>query len=322
MYTPSQGSLLVVLGILLSNHCLGIPPGDGYFYSTHGWYNNTCEVSQCLNTCNIGQYLSGCSGNNTGACESCNNGPEFSSYTNKGALISDCDWVCSGGYILSGNSCIQDSLCNKEIPPYSSYSDSNYPNCDHQCNAGYYGALATNPPSCNLCLAGTYSLRGATVCTLCPAGTFSTVVYSPSSANCEKCAAGTYSANAGANLASVCVQCAAGTYSLQGAITCVECPAGTSSGVQGANSASLCASCSTGKYTATTGRIACVNCNAGTYAANVGTTKCAVCTPDTYSPLPGASACLACQYCTTNGLYKSQCGPVSAGGCVSCTMPP
>ena len=316
----SKENLLAVLCVMLSNYCLGVlvPPGDGYFYSTHGWYNNSCEISPCLNNCGTGFYLSGCSGNTTGACVDCNNKPADSSYITKGTLISDCTWSCNSGYIRSVDSCIPNNACTKPKPQDSTYSNTNYPNCDHQCNAGYYGALATNPISCSFCLAGTYSLQGATVCTLCPAGTFSTVVYSPSSVNCDNCAAGTYSANAGANLASACVQCAAGTYSLQGATMCVECPTGTSSAIPGANSASVCSPCGTGKYTNTTGRIACENCNAGTYAGSGGTTKCSTCAPDTYSPLPGASACLTCEWCTTNGLYKSQCGPVSAGSCVSC----
>ena len=306
----------IVVLFLLSNHCLSAP--NGYFYSTHGWFNNTCEVTACVNTCGTGLYLAGCEGNSTGACESCNNRPEFSVYTDHGSLVSDCAWSCDAGYTRLADNCVSSS-CLNSIPLHSSYSNSD---CDHQCDAGYFGAQATNPVSCNTCSAGSYSSQGATICTLCPAGTYSSLSASQGLVNCGECTAGTYSGSAGATISTDCVKCQAGTYSAtpgaSSSSTCLECPEGSSSAVTGANRASLCLLCSAGKFTDTTGKTACGNCDAGTYAANTGTTKCAACAPNTFSSTMGAVACSACQYCTAAGLYKSSCGPVSPGSCVNC----
>lgn len=307
--------------VLLIPSSLCILPGDGWYYSSHGWYNNTCKVSLCETNCNLGFYRLGCLGNSTGDCVECTNGPPFSSYSTRGNLISDCAWSCNQGYTQSGQTCIANTACTKVIPQYSTYSDVNYPNCAHQCNAGYFGAQVTNPISCSACPAGTYSLQGSTACTNCAAGTYSGVTASPSDVNCQKCPSGTYSANTGASLSSTCLNCQGGTYSLAaGAVACQACPEGTSSAILGANSAVVCSLCSPGKYTNTTGRIACVSCDAGTFSPS-GATKCSNCASDTYAAASGMGACLPCAICNSPGIYRSGCGPVSAGYCASCSNP-
>jgi hypothetical protein len=32
-------------------------------------------------------------------------------------------------------------------------------------------------------------------------------------------------------------------------------------------------------------------------------------------------SCIPCEICDTPGIYKTNCGPISAGYCVSCTNP-
>jgi hypothetical protein len=312
-----------VLALLIS-YCqlsLCVAPGDGWFYSSHGWYNNTCKVAQCETNCNIGLYRLGCSGNTTGDCVVCTNGPPFSSYTHRGNLISDCSWSCNLGYSQVGQACILNANCTNQIPGGSEYSNTNYPNCDHQCRAGYFGSPLTNPTKCDPCQAGTYSLKGDEFCTTCAAGTYSAILASPSAVNCQKCLPGTYSASTGAILASTCLSCPGGTYSIaSGAIVCQDCPTGTSSAMTGANSAAVCSLCTAGKYTGVTGRIACTSCDAGTFALT-GATKCLDCTPDTFADTTGMGACVPCAICNTPGIYRAGCGPVSAGSCTTCSNP-
>lgn len=313
--------LAVCIVLSLSQKCMGIPPGDGWFYSSHGYYNNSCKVSQCETNCNTGLYRAGCSGNSTGGCVACTNGPEFSSYSTRGNLISDCTWSCNAGYIKTNNICVENTACTKTIPSFSTYSNTNYPNCDHQCNAGYFGAVETNPVSCSACQAGKYSLNGKTVCTDCVAGTFSINSASPSDVSCEKCPAGTFSANAGESVSAACKACPGGAYSIaQGSVDCQVCPEGTSSALTRANSAEVCSPCTPGKYTNTTGRIVCDTCGAGTFS-QTGATKCSNCAPDTYASSPGLGVCLPCAICNTPGIYRSGCGAVSAGVCTSCVNP-
>ena len=301
--------------------CMCAAPGVGWYYSSHGWYNSSCKVSQCETDCNTGLYRSGCSGNSTGDCVACTNGPQFSTYSTKGNLISDCAWNCNAGYIRSDQTCVVNSACTKEIPTNSVYSDTNYPNCNHQCNAGYFGTPVTNPVSCAACLTGTFSVQGETVCTACAAGTFSTVPTSPSINNCQNCDAGTYSASTGASLSSACIRCQAGTYSgSTGSVVCEDCPTGTSSAIEGANSFAVCSACAAGKFTNTSASIACSTCGAGTFSPS-GATKCFNCAPDTYASSSGMGGCLPCAICNTPGIYRYGCGPVSTGACISCSNP-
>ena len=318
--------LAVWLVLLLSKYGLCVAPGDGWFYSGDGGYEDKCKTSQCQTDCSTGYYRSGCQSNSSGSCVLCNNGPAYSTYTTRGNLISDCTWGCNTGYSRSGLTCIQNSGCTKTLPAYSTYSGTNYPNCDHQCNAGYFNAQSSvNPISCTVCQAGSFALQGALGCTVCPAGTFSNVAGSPSDVNCQKCPAGTYSTSAGASLSATCQNCQAGRYSstpgASSTTACQDCPSGTASALSGAINAAACLLCGTGKYTNSTGRAVCASCDAGTVASGYGTIQCTKCLPNTYAPTPGLTACRPCDYCTTAGIFKAACGPISAGYCTTCTNP-
>ena len=317
-------AVCIVLSLSIDSLVGAEAPGDGRWYSDNGGYENNCPISVCQTDCNIGYYRSGCSGNSSGSCVPCGNKPANADYSTKGLLISDCSWACSNGFIQSGSTCVENTKCTKSIPQNAIYSNAAFPNCDHQCNAGYFNAqTSTNPTSCDICQTGSYSLQGSTTCTVCPVGTFSTVVGSPSAVNCQECPIGTYSANTGASLSTVCINCQAGTYSTAAgggaSSTCHPCPEGTSSASIGAISASVCSSCAAGKYTNTTGNAVCVSCIAGTYASGIGSSKCVACSLNSYAPVSGMVSCTPCEYCITPGIYRTGCGPVSAGYCTVCT---
>ena len=276
------GILLSHLVILVGAITFGTLPADGWYYSGNGGYTNGCPISLCQSDCAVGNFRSGCSGNSTGTCVPCSNKPADSSYTTGGGLVSDCTWTCNTAFTLLGSVCVGNSSCTKVIPTNSRYSGTNSPDCDHQCNAGYYNSLASvNPVSCYPCLAGKSSLQGAIVCT----------------------------------------DCIAGTYSGAASINCQSCPVGTSSTAIGATSQVACFSCSVGKYTNGTGKSACGNCDVGTFAQATGSTKCFNCAVNTYAASAGMGTCTACDICNTVGVYRSGCGPISAGSCSVCTNP-
>jgi hypothetical protein len=326
-------SLISAMGIILLLSSYGpvgaVAPGDGWYYSDNGGYENSCPVRPCQTDCNVGYYRSGCSGNSTGICIPCNNNkPTDSYYSSRGNLISDCEWACDAGFVksLSGLACVSNTLCTKTIPQFATYSNANAPNCDHQCSSGYFNAQAsTNPTSCSVCPAGTYSQQGATTCTACPTGTFSVIVGSSSSTNCQLCPAGTYSTSAGASHPSVCLNCQAGTYSNEAGagtvLACQLCPMGTASASTGASSADVCLPCTAGKYSDVTGRTVCTSCTAGTHASGSGSSKCTACIPNFYAPSSGMTSCTPCEICNTTGVYKAGCGPISSGYCTQCTNP-
>lgn len=303
-----------------------IAPGDGWYYSGDGGFDNLCPISQCQNNCTIGYYHAGCSGNSSGRCISCDNKPVNSYYNTKGNFISDCAWTCDSGFIQSGSICIENSKCTKSIPLNSAYSNAAYPDCEHKCNAGFFNPQTSiNPVSCTTCQAGTYSSRGDTTCTLCPGGTFSNYVGSPSIVNCQACSAGTYSTFTGAQQPTVCLNCQVGTFSTAiGAAaesSCHACPEGSFSTSIGANNAAVCALCATGKYASVTGRSVCTSCDAGSFASGTGTARCTQCPANTYAPEIGMISCTRCEYCSTPGIFRTGCGPVSAGYCTVCFNP-
>ena len=320
-----QSTVLWML-FFLNNFCQAVPPGEGYFYSNHGGFSNSCPIDTCESNCSIGFYRSGCFGNSSGTCVECNNvKPANSSYSTKGGLVSNCEWTCDTGFTNQSSTCVSNSKCGKSggIPANSVYSNTDFPDCEHQCNAGYFNAQASvNPTSCSVCAAGTYSAQGATVCSDCPTGTYSTMQASPNVRNCDSCLAGKYSVTAKASQSSVCASCQAGTYSTtigaSSASFCQGCPAGTASLSQGANNVAVCTACDAGKFTNTTGNTVCTNCAAGTFMNVTGATKCFNCDPNTYAATAGMSACSLCEYCS-HGNYRSGCGPISAGFCDACS---
>ena len=156
------------------------------------------------------------------------------------------------------------------------------------CKAGSY---LTNK-KCQLCKAGTYSLKGQNKCYQCKAGTYS----SKGSSGCKKCSIGTYSSKG----ASSCKKCKAGTTSLKGASKCSACPAGTYS-----KAGSSCKTCPAGAYSLK-GASKCTTCPAGTYSI-AGAKTCLDCQKDYYSS-KGASKCTKCPEGThTDKTGSSKC---------------
>ena len=145
------------------------------------------------------------------------------------------------------------------------------------CKAGSY--LANK--KCQLCKAGTYSLKGMNKCYQCKAGTYS----SEGSSECKICTIGTYSSKG----ASSCKKCKAGTSSLIGASKCSACLPGTYSKAGSS----------------------CKTCKAGTYSLK-GSSKCTTCPEGTYSS-KGASSCKKCKAGTTSLKGSSKCSACPAG---------
>ena len=152
------------------------------------------------------------------------------------------------------------------------------------CKAGSY---LTNQ-KCQLCKAGTYSLKGQNKCYQCKAGTYS----SKGSSGCKKCSIGTYSSKG----ASSCKKCKAGTTSLKGASKCSACSPGTYS-----KAGSSCKTCPDGTYSLK-GASKCTTCPAGTYSI-AGAKTCLDCQKDYYSS-KGASKCTKCP----EGTYTDKTG--------------
>ena len=156
------------------------------------------------------------------------------------------------------------------------------------CKAGSY---LTNK-KCQLCKAGTYSLKGQNKCYQCKAGTYS----SKGSSGCKKCSIGTYSSKG----ASSCKKCKAGTTSLKGASKCSACSPGTYS-----KAGSSCKTCPDGAYSLK-GASKCTTCPAGTYSI-AGAKTCLDCQKDYYSS-KGASKCTKCPEGThTDKTGSSEC---------------
>ena len=200
--------------------------------------------------------------------------------------------------------------------------------CVLPCTAGQ----AYISGSCQTCLAGTYSLAGASSCTPCNAGYYqnqagqSTCIACPSptistssgSSSCTPCAAGTFYISA----SSSCSPCSAGYFSPAGSLSCTACTAGYfSAGASGsctacnagyfsAGASSSCSSCSAGYYSpAASG--SCTPCNAGYYSPAVSG-SCTPCNAGYFSA-GASSSCSSCSAGFFSPATSSSCSPCSAG---------
>jgi sugar lactone lactonase YvrE len=197
-------------------------------------------------------------------------------------------YAWSSGICNSYRLCIQLGIrycsCPYDITSIISSSSSCIP-----CPAGSYLPTPTTSQSlsvCASCLAGSYSLGGASSCTACPAGTFSSEVGSSTSSSCVFCPAYTYSAEG----SSLCTSCPDGLVSLPGSSSCSTPQTSCS---EGQYLSGLCANCSAGSYqnySNFTGNT-CFFCPQGTYGT--GGSKSPLCSgtvtcPVGFYPIEGA----------------------------------
>jgi hypothetical protein len=84
---------------------LFLHPVIANYYSTHGFFNNTCKVTEC-STCGTGQYRMGCANTSLGTCTNCTKIPN-ATLTSHGWFNNSCNFTCSGGFVAAGRSCSQ-----------------------------------------------------------------------------------------------------------------------------------------------------------------------------------------------------------------------
>jgi hypothetical protein len=94
---------LLLLPVLL--HLPGITAA-GYFFSDHGFLNNSCPISPC-GTCGVGQYRLGCAKASAGVCANCTGIPN-ATFSSHGWFNDSCNFTCREGFIAGpGRSCTQ-----------------------------------------------------------------------------------------------------------------------------------------------------------------------------------------------------------------------
>ena len=81
---------------------------SGFYFSTHGAFNNSCMVSQCQ-TCSTGGYRLGCANASVGVCTDCTRIPN-ATFTSHGWFNNSCAFVCNAGFVTAGRSCQQDTV--------------------------------------------------------------------------------------------------------------------------------------------------------------------------------------------------------------------
>jgi hypothetical protein len=77
----------------------------GYYFSTHGAFNNSCKVTVC-STCLTGQYKLGCVNASLGVCANCTRIPN-ATFTTHGGFSNSCNFTCNTGFYAVGRSCNQ-----------------------------------------------------------------------------------------------------------------------------------------------------------------------------------------------------------------------
>jgi hypothetical protein len=101
------------------------------------------------------------------------------------------------------------------------------------------------------CVAGYYSLQGASYCEPCEAGHFGS---STAQSSCSDCPAGTFQNR---TAQSACILCSAGSHSVTNRTLCALCPQGFVSELRSTN----CTKCAAGMYTMGSGSTTCLSCD-------------------------------------------------------------
>ena len=97
------GKVLLVL-LFLSVFCQYAATA-GYYFSSQGAFNNSCEVRVC-STCLTGQYKLGCANASLGVCTNCTRIPN-ATFTSHGWFNNSCGFACNTGFDQVGLSCSQ-----------------------------------------------------------------------------------------------------------------------------------------------------------------------------------------------------------------------
>jgi hypothetical protein len=281
---------------------------DGNFRSGCG--ESSAGSCAACGTCMAGKYRSGCSGLSSGSCISCTTGSY--SDTERYGLCTSCAAgkystvvgastasVCTPCTAGSYSASVKTSACTSCVSgKYSTGVGFSMAISCIPCEAGMYASTvgATFSLTCASCLAGSYSLTGASVCTRCASGKYATGVLSSMAASCISCEAGMFSATVGATVSSTCTSCLVGSYSLTGASICTLCVLGKYSVTRNASSVFYCTSCAAGSYSTKTGATTCILCAAGKYSTVIGSSSSSTCV-----------SCVSPNYCADGSTTQGSC---------------
>ena len=79
---------------------------SGFYFDTHGSFNNSCHVTGCQ-ACGTGQYRLGCGNASMGTCTNCT-GISNATYNTHGWFNNSCNFTCNQGFIAGpGRYCSQ-----------------------------------------------------------------------------------------------------------------------------------------------------------------------------------------------------------------------
>ena len=192
------GSYSTVAGLSSADSCQTCLPGT---FSLSG--ATACSL------CSAGSFSSSIGANSSEVCVSCNAGSYSSA---QGASSETACKRCEDGF-FSDPGAARCSMCVAGTYSFQVLGEHTAPICE-PCKAGFFSAepAASSSAACVLCLAGGYSLTGASTCTLCAAGQYSSVSGATKQRACISCDSGKYSEVVGASSSETCSSCKAGTY--------------------------------------------------------------------------------------------------------------
>jgi len=192
------------------------------------------------------------------------------------------------------------------------------------CDAGFYGAVASNALVCTACGAGKFKATAgngaeSSVCAACFVG-YTTAEGSATGATsqigCSSCAAGYFGSSMGGT--DGCSECPLGKFSVAGDATCTDCEEGywtqqTATGMKhpcrccagGYHGSSVigingCTICNQGKYSEPGNWKKCIRCPVGRYTVGAATSgydesACTICRSEyEMISIDGASVCVPC----------------------------
>lgn len=148
-----------ILSVLFLTHLPSITAA-GYFFSNHGFYNNSCPVTAC-SLCGMGRYRAGCINASAGACTNCTSIPN-ATFNSHGWFNNSCNFTCNEGFVAGpGRSCSQltkrytvDFQCSITllITANETFNMTEYVRAVAvQVGCGQCGSVSISPTTCGAC---------------------------------------------------------------------------------------------------------------------------------------------------------------------------
>ena len=153
------------ISLLSLFHSLEEVRAAGFYFDTHGSFNNSCHVTGCQ-TCGTGQYRLGCGNSSMGTCTNCT-GIANATFNTHGWFNNSCNFTCNQGYIAGpGRYCSQIIIrytitfeCTVTVPVVNNASKpfnmTNYINgVAAQAGCGGCSNVTVSPARCGSCSIG------------------------------------------------------------------------------------------------------------------------------------------------------------------------